>query len=127
LEPQEREQESKTGNRLVKTERLKGQRCFQEIKEKGRSRSGKYLTVLQLNNQLDYSRIGVIATRKVAGSVLRNRWRRIIKEIFRTQVKCRLKGVDLIFILRHACREVASLHIFDAAENEIHKILGQTK
>jgi ribonuclease P protein component len=123
VEQQERGKASEAKKRLTRAERLRGRRRFQEIKKKGASRSGKYLTVLQLKNDCAFCRMGIIATRRVGGSVMRNRWRRIVKEIFRTQVKDKMRGVDLIFILRRACGEVPSRDVFAAAEKEIRTLL----
>lgn len=44
---------------------------------------GRYLTLFTLPNRRDVTRLGVIATRRLGGAVLRNRAKRLAREIFR--------------------------------------------
>ena len=47
------------------------------------------------------ARLGVTTTRKVGGAVVRNRLRRIVREVFRRSlVRPRLRGLELVVHLR---------------------------
>ena len=46
---------------------------------------GRYLILFVLQNDLDCSRLGIAATRKIGGAAVRNRIKRRLREIFRTR------------------------------------------
>jgi ribonuclease P protein component len=54
-------------------------------------------------NGLPYPRLGISASRRLGGAVVRNRWKRLLREAFRlTQTKLP-EGIDLIVIPQPAC------------------------
>jgi ribonuclease P protein component len=64
----------------------------------GRSLSGKEVVIRILSNDLDTSRFGFVASRRVGNAVVRNRIRRRLKEIARRiSVKT---GWDIVIIAR---------------------------
>lgn len=72
-----------------------------DAKPKKCSRS--YLLVIYTNNQLTHARLGIIAGKKhLRRAVDRNRVRRIIRESFRENMQ-KLKGLDLIVMIRSSC------------------------
>jgi len=51
-------------------------------------------------NELDYTRLGVSVSKKVGKSVVRNKIKRRIKEIVRTNYDKIKKGYDIVFSVR---------------------------
>jgi ribonuclease P protein component len=50
-------------------------------------------------NELRHPRLGLVVSRRVGGAVARNRWKRMLREAFRS-VQIRLPALDLICIPR---------------------------
>ena len=75
---------------LPETARLKNSEEFRQVYERGRRFDGSWMTVFVLPNNLDFHRLGITASRKVARSaVKRNRAKRLLREAFR------LNGTEL--------------------------------
>jgi ribonuclease P protein component len=64
------------------------------------SASDGNLLVFGAANGLPHCRLGLSVSRKVGGAVLRNRWKRLIREAFRTSYSRLPEGLDLIAIPR---------------------------
>ena len=56
---------------------------FTRVQEQGRRVGTTHMTVLALPNALDCDRLGVIASRKLGGAVMRNRAKRRLRALFR--------------------------------------------
>ena len=70
--------------RPSKTLRLQNSEEFRRVYEGGRRFDGAWMTVFALPNNLDFNRLGITASRKVARSaVKRNRAKRLLREAFR--------------------------------------------
>ena len=67
--------------------------------------SGPAFLVVWQTNQLGHARLGVTASRKVGGSVVRNRIKRHVREYFRLHAQT-LPGVDLNVILRRRAADM---------------------
>ena len=64
------------------------------------SASDRYLLVFGCQNGLNHTRLGLSFSRKVGGAIVRNRWKRLIREAFRLSRSDLPKGVDLVVIPR---------------------------
>jgi ribonuclease P protein component len=90
--------------------------------------TSRYLIVLSLPSPRSVDRLGIIASRRLGGAVLRNRTKRRLREIFR-QSEARVRGadrggaLDLVVIPR---REVAVLP-FDALATEFRRVLDRSR
>ena len=68
---------------LDRSERIRRRADFQRIYEQGTRLHGRYSTIFVLRNDQDCCRLGIAATKKLGGAVLRNRAKRLIREVFR--------------------------------------------
>jgi ribonuclease P protein component len=82
--------------RFRRTQRIRRRAQFQEIYKHGTRVSGRYHTVFIQPNSLAVTRLGVAATRKLGGAVVRNRAKRLVREVFR---RCGIaSGFDIIVV-----------------------------
>jgi ribonuclease P protein component len=95
--------------RLGPSVRLRARREFSLVQKQGRRVAATYMTVLALPNSLGCDRLGIIASRRLGGAVLRNRAKRRVREMFRLQLPhaaaSSRASFDLVVIPR---RELAS-------------------
>jgi ribonuclease P protein component len=66
-----------------RVEHIRRRADYQQVYERGARVHGRYLTLFTLSNELTVGRLGIAATRKLGGAVLRNRAKRLIREVFR--------------------------------------------
>ena len=72
---------------------------FQNVYEHGKTKVDRYLVVRLLANNLEISRLGLSVSKRVGKAVVRNRIRRLLKEIIR---KMPVKpGFDIVIIARN--------------------------
>jgi ribonuclease P protein component len=77
-------------------ERVRRRADFERIYQHGLKLGSRFMTVFLLRTGLPDSRIGVAATRKLGGAVVRNRAKRISRELYRRH-KPR-PGVDVVLV-----------------------------
>jgi ribonuclease P protein component len=84
---------------LPVTRRLRRRVEFQRVFDQGRRAHGRYLTIVVAPSELADSRLGIVASRKIGGAVVRNRAKRLIRQVFRTSV-APPSAVDLVVIAK---------------------------
>jgi ribonuclease P protein component len=82
---------------------------FQNVYEHGKAKVDRYLVVRLLANDLEMSRIGFSVSKRVGKAVVRNRIRRLLKEIIR-DIPFKT-GFDIVIIVR-----------VNAVEADYHKL-----
>lgn len=86
--------------------RLRSRREYLAVQQGGRRISTRFLTVLVLPNSLGRDRLGIVASRKIGGAVVRNRAKRRLRELFRHHDPARAasvqgrRGLDLVIIAK---------------------------
>ncbi len=76
-------------------ERIRRRAEFQRVYEKGYRSHGRLSTIFLLANGGLTGRLGVAATRKLGGAVVRNRAKRLIREVFRRN---KIAGFDVVVV-----------------------------
>ena len=77
-------------------------RDFKRVYSEAESTSHKSVVVLCIKNNLNINRLGIVASKKTGGSVMRNSARRRIKEIYRLSEADIIKGYDIVIIARQS-------------------------
>ena len=86
--------------RFLSKYRLRRGADFQRVYRQRSSVSDQWLLIYGCHNGLGHPRLGLSVSRKLGGAVLRNRWKRLIREAFRLSRPELPEGVDLIVIPR---------------------------
>jgi len=86
--------------RFKAQDRLRTQADFDRVYQRRCSASDGLLLVFICRNELAQARLGLSVSRKVGGAVVRNRWKRLIREAFRLSRAQLPSGIDIIAIPR---------------------------
>ena len=86
---------------MLKKDILRGDKAFDAVYNRGKSKGDKYVVLFYLKNELGYNRTAFVASKKVGNSVKRHRATRLMKESFRNTADAK-EGYDLIFIARNS-------------------------
>ncbi|MQA30296.1 MAG: ribonuclease P protein component [Luteitalea sp.] len=77
-------------------ERIRRRVEYQQIYDRGDRVHGRLFTLFSLPNELQVGRLGIAATKKLGGAVVRNRAKRLIREVFRRNKIA--PGMDLVVV-----------------------------
>lgn len=89
------------------SESLKKNSDFQKIYREGKSYANRFLVMYAMENGRGCSRIGISVSKKVGGSVIRHRVKRLIKEAYRLQEDMFNSGLDIVVIARVSAKEIS--------------------
>lgn len=92
----------------------------------GRRVSGRFVTLIGLPNTLGTDRLGVVASKRVGGAVVRNRAKRRLREIFRRDQPSRPHAARSLDVVAIARRELVDAP-FAAAEADFVAALGKLR
>jgi ribonuclease P protein component len=79
---------------------------FVNLNRFGRKLRTAHFTVLVARNGLDRPRLGITASRKVGGAVVRNRFKRLVREVFRLHKEFFPAGCDIVVAARKSADDL---------------------
>lgn len=94
------ESEGEPQNVFRRTSRLTHAADFQRVLKRRATASDGRLVVFALQNGEGVTRMGLTVSRRSGGAAVRNRWKRRVREAFRTHVSDLPRGVDLVVMSR---------------------------
>ena len=81
-----------------KAEHIRKRAEFELIYKAGSKQSGRLMTMFTRANELSVARLGVAATRKIGSAVIRNRAKRLVRELFRRHKPA--SAIDVVVVPR---------------------------
>lgn len=90
--------EGHRSNRFLRCYRMRKSAEFRAVYNAKVRASDERLLVYVRENGMGHPRLGLSVSRKVGNAVVRNRWKRLIREAFRLNVPRLPEGVDMVVI-----------------------------
>src|SRR4030067_346300 len=91
--------------------RLRFNADFQRVRQKGRSWANHLMVLSALPNDLEHSRFGFAASKRIGKAAVRNRARRRMREAVRLRLGLIASGWDVVLIARPAIRQATYAEI----------------
>jgi len=92
---------------------------FERIYDTGRRLSGRLMTMFIRENDRPAARLGIAATRKIGSAVVRNRAKRLVRELFRHNKPT--GGLDIVIVPRRELLDAP----YDTLEAEFRALLDR--
>ena len=110
-----------TGSYWLKKMRLRRSEDFRAVWSSGQYWTHNLFVIWALHNDLPYSRIGIVASRKVGKAVARNRARRLLREAARHLYTNINSGWDIVLVARSKLIEAKTPEMEDALLHLLHR------
>ena len=94
--------ENVTDQRFQQKHRLKTSEELDRVFSQKHSAADRVLVVYGAANELTHPRLGLVVSRKVGSAVVRNRFKRLLREAFRLHLDEIPQGMDLVVIPKRA-------------------------
>lgn len=101
-------------------ERIRKRTDYQRIQRIGKKIISEHLIFFVAKNDLYFSRIGLIVSKKVGNAVNRNRVKRILREIFRQHKEFFSQGIDVLVFVRPSAKALRYAEMVGLIE-EFHR------
>jgi len=98
---------------LAPQERIRKKKEFLFLYKKGNRYRGRYFILIYLTNDLSYSRMAVVASKKVGRAVVRNKVKRRLRTLYRRNKHVLQKNLDFVIIAKKEAHEVPWLVLRD--------------
>lgn len=101
---------------LSPQERLRRKRDFDRVFRQGKRFHDAPLRYLYCGNSLGHSRLGIVVGRKVGKAVLRNRVKRLVREVFRKGKGSIPRPLDIVVLPQKACPDLSHAAVASSFE-----------
>ncbi|HOJ12901.1 MAG TPA: ribonuclease P protein component [Deltaproteobacteria bacterium] len=93
--------------RFPSRERLRKRAEFKRVEQYKTARiNTRHLVIVAAPNDLEHTRIGITASRKIGGAVSRNRVKRLLREVYRRNKPSFPRGHDVVLIAKNDMSDI---------------------
>ncbi len=112
----------------MRAERLRRTKDIDLVRAAGEQRSDRHFSLRARRNDLSIVRVAVASPRAVGTAVKRNRARRRLREVIRTELGARAAapGTDLFVVVRGPALDAPSETLRAAVRRQLESVLGGT-
>jgi ribonuclease P protein component len=106
-------------------ERIRKKKDFIILYRKGNRYRAKYFNLIYLSNTLAYSRVGVVASRKVGNAVTRNKAKRWMRELYRRNKDLFAHPIDLLMVAAAEIKAASWAELDEQYHRAVRAIFGK--
>lgn len=103
-------------------ERIRSKNDFRFLYKRGNRFKGKFFILVYFSNELGYSRLAVVVKKEIGNAVQRNRIKRRMRALFRTNKDRLSKSFDLIFLIRPSIRDADWTELRAETLDALHRL-----
>jgi len=105
----------------MKDGKLKKTYQFKQVYNYGRSYANKFLVLYVYQNKKKLRRVGYSVSKKIGKAVVRNRIKRLLREVYRHNNEQLKTGLDLVFIARNPIVDASYQQLEQTANHLFNK------
>ena len=99
---------------MLFSDSMKKTNDFRNVYKNGKSYADKYLVVYVWKNNSSYNKLGISCSKKIGNSVVRHRFARLVREVYRLHEDVFNSGLDIVVVARACARDASYNNIEDS-------------
>ena len=99
---------------MLFSDSMKKTNDFRNVYKNGKSYADKYLVVYVWKNNSSYNKLGISCSKKIGNSVVRHRFARLVREVYRLHEDVFNSGLDIVVVARACAKEATYFDIKDS-------------
>ena len=108
---------------MLFSDSMKKTNDFRNVYKNGKSYADKYLVVYVWKNNGSTNKLGISCSKKIGNSVVRHRFARLVREVYRLHEDVFNSGLDIVVVAR-ACARDAGFHDI---QNSLIRLAGKAR
>lgn len=106
-------------------ERIRRKKDFLLLYREGKRYRGKYFNLIYFPNNLRFSRMAVIASKKTGKAVIRNKIKRLVRELFRRNKGLMKENIDILIVTKKGIHEITWPVLHQSYVEAIQSLWGE--
>ena len=106
-------------------ERLRKRNDFLSLYKKGKRYKGKYFNLIYFSNNLSFSRMAVVVSKKIGNAVKRNKIKRWLRSLFRRNKGLLKDSLDIIFVVKKEIQDATLIKLEEEYFSAIESIYNK--